>query len=452
MRAGARPARRHRAHRHENSGAGAALAWRWSRPLRPALRPLGTVSLIGPVAMATARLSASSRRRLFQPLRFVQDVYDAREARRLRGARRWRTPTRPRSKKAFRKLARELHPDVNNHDPQAEGKFKEAAEAYEIPLRRRQAPGLRPYGHDGLKRGGQSPNFEGSARISDLFGRFFGGGGGGAGASADRPRAAAGMRAVNVEIGPRSRRPRAPDRRHLRGRRPLRAAATATAAEPGTPIKTWRALRRQRHPAGRSRTHFDQSRGPSARRRLRRRRQGREKRCTRCDGRGREVLTHAVSIDVPAGIDTGQRSGLRRGPRESGASAAISTSTSACASTSASSATGNDLVTVLDVPAPLAALGTKPRVRRSRTRRRPRAPGTQPGEGIVSGDAGMPLLAVPAAAATCASSSTSRHPAPAREEQRSLLTQLAASMTDANMAPTSRCSPSSSARCGHRER
>src|SRR5215210_6855271 len=35
-------------------------------------------------------------------------------------------------KKAFRRLARELHPDVNAHDPEAESKFKEAAEAYEV--------------------------------------------------------------------------------------------------------------------------------------------------------------------------------------------------------------------------------------------------------------------------------------------------------------------------------
>ena len=35
-------------------------------------------------------------------------------------------------KKAFRGLARELHPDVNAHDPEAESKFKEAAEAYEV--------------------------------------------------------------------------------------------------------------------------------------------------------------------------------------------------------------------------------------------------------------------------------------------------------------------------------
>ena len=35
-------------------------------------------------------------------------------------------------KRAFRVLARELHPDVNRHDPEAEEKFKDAAEAYEI--------------------------------------------------------------------------------------------------------------------------------------------------------------------------------------------------------------------------------------------------------------------------------------------------------------------------------
>ena len=35
-------------------------------------------------------------------------------------------------KKAFRRLARELHPDVNDHDPEAEEKFKAAAEAYEV--------------------------------------------------------------------------------------------------------------------------------------------------------------------------------------------------------------------------------------------------------------------------------------------------------------------------------
>src|ERR671923_856032 len=80
-------------------------------------------------------------------------------------------------KKAFRRLARELHPDTNTEDPQAEDKFKEAAEAYEVLSdadRRRQYDA---YGHEGLRTGGYAPNFEGFGSVSDLFAAFFGSGG-----------------------------------------------------------------------------------------------------------------------------------------------------------------------------------------------------------------------------------------------------------------------------------
>ena len=80
-------------------------------------------------------------------------------------------------KKAFRRLARELHPDVNAHDPDAEAKFKEAAEAYEVlsdPDRRQQYDA---YGHEGLRSGGYAPNFGDFGSISDLFSAFFGAGG-----------------------------------------------------------------------------------------------------------------------------------------------------------------------------------------------------------------------------------------------------------------------------------
>src|SRR5918994_7699599 len=80
-------------------------------------------------------------------------------------------------KKAFRRLARELHPDTNTEDPRAEERFKEAAEAYEgqsYADRRRQYDA---YGHEGLRRGGFAPNFEGFGSVSDLFSAFFGSGG-----------------------------------------------------------------------------------------------------------------------------------------------------------------------------------------------------------------------------------------------------------------------------------
>src|SRR4051795_9167251 len=82
-------------------------------------------------------------------------------------------------KKAFRALARELHPDVNAHDPNAEEKFKEAAEAYEILSDSERRATYDRYGHEGLRSGGYAPNFEGFGSIGDLFDAFFGGAFGG---------------------------------------------------------------------------------------------------------------------------------------------------------------------------------------------------------------------------------------------------------------------------------
>src|SRR6202161_3988287 len=82
-------------------------------------------------------------------------------------------------KKAFRALAMELHPDVNAHDPQAEEKFKEAAEANEILSDPERRATYDRYGHEGLRSGGYAPNFDAFGSISDLFETFFGGGGGG---------------------------------------------------------------------------------------------------------------------------------------------------------------------------------------------------------------------------------------------------------------------------------
>ena len=54
-------------------------------------------------------------------------------------------------KKAFRRLARELHPDVNEHDPDAEEKFKEAATAYEVLTDADRRALYDRYGEEGLR-------------------------------------------------------------------------------------------------------------------------------------------------------------------------------------------------------------------------------------------------------------------------------------------------------------
>src|ERR1700692_2301271 len=84
-------------------------------------------------------------------------------------------------KKAFRALAMELHPDVNAHDPDAEEKFKEAAEANEILSDPERRATYDRYGHDGLRSGGYAPNFDGFGLIRDVFTAFFGAGPGGRG-------------------------------------------------------------------------------------------------------------------------------------------------------------------------------------------------------------------------------------------------------------------------------
>lgn len=76
-------------------------------------------------------------------------------------------------KKAFRRRARELHPDVNP-DPGAEAMFKEAAEAYEVLSNAESRELYDTYGHEGL-RGRGSADFADFGTFQDLFDAFFGG-------------------------------------------------------------------------------------------------------------------------------------------------------------------------------------------------------------------------------------------------------------------------------------
>jgi DnaJ-class molecular chaperone len=78
-------------------------------------------------------------------------------------------------KRAFRKLARELHPDVNAHDPEAEEKFKAAAEAYEVLSDPEQRQAYDRFGRDGLRSGGFPPGGAGFSSVEDIFSAVFGG-------------------------------------------------------------------------------------------------------------------------------------------------------------------------------------------------------------------------------------------------------------------------------------
>ncbi len=82
-------------------------------------------------------------------------------------------------KKAYRKLAMQYHPDRNPDNKEAEEKFKEAAEAYEVLSNDDKRSKYDRFGHQGLK-GGQ--DFHGFSDVNDIFSHFsdiFGGFGGG---------------------------------------------------------------------------------------------------------------------------------------------------------------------------------------------------------------------------------------------------------------------------------
>ncbi|MGH2922974.1 MAG: molecular chaperone DnaJ, partial [Solirubrobacterales bacterium] len=205
-------------------------------------------------------------------------------------------------KKAFRRLARELHPDVNAHDPEAEARFKEAAEAYEVlsdPDRRRTYD---RFGREGLRTGGWSPQAEGFGGFEDLFQAFFAGDPFGAG----RGPAAGGDVLAEVEIELAD---------VLEGTdRDVSFEAVAVCercrgngAEPGTPIRSCDRCEGTGQLRQVTRSFFGQVVRAAPCDRCGGDGRIPEQRCRRCDGSGRVAEERAWEVEIPAGIEDGQR-------------------------------------------------------------------------------------------------------------------------------------------------
>ena len=92
-----------------------------------------------------------------------------------------KTATKEEIKKAYRKVALKFHPDRNQGDKAAEEKFKEAAEAYEVPSDPAKKQHYDQYGHAGLNGGGFGGGGYQNVNVEDIFRNFgdiFGGAGG----------------------------------------------------------------------------------------------------------------------------------------------------------------------------------------------------------------------------------------------------------------------------------
>jgi molecular chaperone DnaJ len=299
-------------------------------------------------------------------------------------------------KKTFRRLARELHPDVNRDDPDAEERFKEAAEAYEVlsdPERRRVYDA---FGHDGLRTGGWSPRSS-AGGFEDIFEAFFGRGDslfGDLFGSGRAGPASGGDVGADVEIT-------LPE--VLTGStREVSFEAVAVCddcngngAEPGTPIRT-----------------CDDCGGSGQVRRVTQTALGQlvragacptcggegriaEQPCEHCSGRGRVARTRTWDVDIPAGIESGQRIRIPGAGHagDPGAPPGDLYVRVAVAEDERLRREGTDLVSVADVLATAAMLGASVTVETLHGEQEVDVPaGTQPGDHVVLRGLGLPRL------------------------------------------------------------
>jgi molecular chaperone DnaJ len=341
-------------------------------------------------------------------------------------------------KRAFRRLARELHPDTNTADPQAEEKFKEAAEAYEVLSdadRRRQYDA---FGHEGLRSRGFAPNFEGFGSVSDLFSAFFGSGGfdaafgTGRGARGGQMQGADVVVAVAIDLAQAAR----GDTVEIEYESDVRCEhCHGNGAEPGTPIVTCARCHGSGQLQAVSRTRFGQlvrtaicdvcggdGRVP-------------ERPCRVCGGEGRVRESRTLHVDIPAGIADGQRIRLsgRGHTGERGGPNGDLYVVVRVREDERFVRDREDLHTVIDVPAPLAALGTTVQVPSLDGDIPVEIPaGTQPGETVTLRARGMPPLG------RGRTGDLHVHvnvviPRRLSREQRDLFERLADSLTDGNL-------------------
>jgi molecular chaperone DnaJ len=293
-------------------------------------------------------------------------------------------------KKAFRRLARELHPDVNNHDPEAEEKFKEAAAAYEVLSDAERRRTYDAYGHEGLRSGGYDPG-AGFGSIDDIFQAFFGGGGFGFGG---RRAAAGGDVAVTVEVELAEV--------AMGARREVTYDVVAACehchgngAEPGTPITTCERCDGAGELRQVTRTPFGQMVRSTACDVCGGAGKIPQQPCEVCGGSGRSRQSRTSAIEVPAGIEDGQRMRISGAGHagEPGAPAGDLYVEVRVTEDERFERDGSDLISIVSIPATEAMLGTTVTVPTLEgTEEIEVEPGVQPGTEKVLRGVGLPRL------------------------------------------------------------
>ena len=210
-------------------------------------------------------------------------------------------------KKAYRKLARQYHPDVNK-EPGADEKFKEISEAYEVLSDDQKKAHYDQFGHvdpnQGFGGGGFSGDFGGFGGFEDIFSSFFGGGGGRR-QDPNGPRKGDDLQYTM---------PLTFEEAVFGGEKEIQVTKEencetchGTGAKPGTNPETCTTCKGSGQITVEQNTPF----GRIVNRRTCSTCQGKGKmvkeKCPTCRGRGREDKKTTLKVKIPAGVDNGQQ-------------------------------------------------------------------------------------------------------------------------------------------------
>lgn len=204
-------------------------------------------------------------------------------------------------KRSFRKLARELHPDVNADDPDADAKFRAVAEAYEVLSDPEKRARYDRYGHAGVD--GSASRASQASNISDIFSMFFGEdvfGGGGFGPT---PGADLGVE-VEVDLAEAALGTRTVVR--VEALEPCEQCG-GSGAEPPTQPTTCATCRGMGQVQQVTRTVLGQMMRTMPCPTCRGRGRTVETPCTSCRGEGRRYEEKELDVAIPGGIESGQR-------------------------------------------------------------------------------------------------------------------------------------------------
>ncbi len=206
-------------------------------------------------------------------------------------------------KKAYRKLALQYHPDRNPGDKQAEERFKEVSEAYQVlsdPQKRAQYD---KFGHAAF--GDNGPGFDFNSGFEDIFGDIFGEFFGGAGARRRSESRGEDLR-YNLTLSFEEAVSGVEKKIKIPRHGPC-DTCRGTGAKAGTSPQTCPSCR------GRGQVSFQQGFFSVSRSCSQCHGQGTfiSDPCTSCGGAGRVRKMHTLSVKIPAGVDNGSRLKLR---------------------------------------------------------------------------------------------------------------------------------------------